>query len=78
VIRICCDSGAQLDPALAERHGIEVVPLTVRIDGMTYLEGVDLDADGFWAMFENAHTPGDLHCSAVPGPVRRGLPPPDR
>lgn len=48
MIRVCCDSGAQLDAELAERLGIEVVPLTVTVDGVSHLEGVDLDADGFW------------------------------
>jgi DegV family protein with EDD domain len=67
VIRVCCDSGAQLDPSLAERHRIEVVPLTVTIDGVPYLEGVDLDADGFWAMFEHARTPEITTAAPSPG-----------
>ncbi len=66
MIRICCDSGAQLDPALAGRHGIEVVPLTVTVDGVAHLEGVDLDADGFWACFDGGHTPAVS--TAAPGP----------
>lgn len=66
MIRICCDSGAQLDPALAERHGIAVVPLTVTIDGVPCLEGVDLDADGFWAIFDDGHVP--VVSTAAPGP----------
>lgn len=45
MIRVCCDSGAQPDAELAD---IEVVPLTVTVDGVSHLEGDDLDADGFW------------------------------
>lgn len=66
MIRVCCDSGSQLDPALAARHGIEVVPLTVTVDGVAHLEGVDLDADGFWALFDDGHAPEVS--TAAPGP----------
>jgi fatty acid-binding protein DegV len=50
VIGICTDSFAQLPPILADRFGIEVVPLTVTVDGREYLEGVGLDADDFYAL----------------------------
>ena len=46
------DSNAQLPPELAERYGVEVVPLTVTMDGTEYLEGVDLDADSFYTRFQ--------------------------
>ena len=45
------DSNAQLPPELAERYSVEIVPLTVIVDGQEYLEGVDLDADGFYDRF---------------------------
>ena len=51
MIGICTDSSSQLPPELRDRYGIEVVPVTVSIDGQEYLEGVDLDADAFWARF---------------------------
>ena len=47
------DSNAQLPPELAERYGVEIVPLTVTIDGIPYLEGVNLDAADFYARFEH-------------------------
>jgi DegV family protein with EDD domain len=53
VIGIVTDSNSQLPPELAERYGVEVVPLTVTVDGTAYLEGVDLDAAGFYARFEH-------------------------
>ncbi len=52
VIGLVTDSNAQLPDELARRYDIEVVPLTVTIDGVPYLEGVDLDADAFYARFE--------------------------
>ena len=66
MIRVCCDSNSQLDPDLAARHAIEVVPLTVTVDGVAHLEGVELDADGFWAAFGDGHVPEVS--TAAPGP----------
>ena len=53
MIGLVTDSNAQLPPELAERYGVEVVPLPVTVDGHEYLEGVDLDADAFYARFES-------------------------
>jgi len=50
VIGICTDSNSQLPDALAQRFGIEVVPVTVTIDEHDYLEGVDLDVDHFYGL----------------------------
>ncbi|HVF32607.1 MAG TPA: DegV family protein [Acidimicrobiales bacterium] len=54
MIGLCTDSNAQLPPSLVERYRIEVVPLTVVVDAVEHLEGEDLDADGFFSMFERA------------------------
>lgn len=43
MVGVCVDSNAQLPPELADRHGIVVVPLTIRVDGPDHLEGIDLD-----------------------------------
>jgi DegV family protein with EDD domain len=51
VIGICTDSNSQLPAELRDRYGVEVVPLTISIDGDEYLEGVDLDPDAFWDRF---------------------------
>lgn len=56
MIAIVTDSNAQLPSQLAERYGVEIVPLTVTVDGVAYLEGVDLDADDFYARFQAAHS----------------------
>ena len=53
MIGLVTDSNAQLPPELAERYSVEVVPLTVTVDGQEYLEGVDLDADAFYARFRS-------------------------
>ena len=48
MIGLCTDSNAQLPAELVDRYGVEVVPLTVTLDGDDFLEGVNLDADGFY------------------------------
>ncbi len=51
MIAIVTDSNAQLPAELVERYGVEVVPLTVVVDGVEHLEGIDLDADEFYARY---------------------------
>ena len=50
MIGICTDSNSQLPDALAQRYGIEIVPVTVTVGEHDYLEGVDLDADHFYEL----------------------------
>ncbi len=71
MIGFCIDSNSQLPPELVDRYGVEVVPLRVTIDGHDYLEGVDLDADDFYARFSSsdpevstaAPAPGQFHAA---------------
>ena len=53
MIGLVTDSNAQLPAGLAARYGVEVVPLSVTVDGVEYLEGVDLDAGEFYARFRH-------------------------
>jgi DegV family protein with EDD domain len=62
VIGLCTDSSSQITVELARRYDIEVVPLTVIIDGEAFLEGIDIDADSFWARFTSPIT------TAAPSP----------
>ena len=67
MIGLCTDSNAQLPPDLRERYGVEVVPLTVSIDGVDYLEWVDLDADAFYARFAGGAAPAVATAAPSPG-----------
>ena len=67
MIGIVTDSNAQIPPDLAPRYGVEVVPLTVTVDGVPHLEGVDLDADAFYARFEGGHRPDVSTSQPSPG-----------
>lgn len=61
------DSNSQLPAELAERFDVEVVPIAVIVDGTEYLEGVDLDADGFYAFFADGHVPEVSTSQPSPG-----------
>jgi len=66
VIALVTDSNSQIPPDLARRFAVEVVPLTVTVDGVDHTEGEDLDADGFWAFFDGA-TPTVTTSQPSPG-----------
>jgi fatty acid-binding protein DegV len=66
-IGLCTDSSSQIPPSLARRYGVEVVPLTVTVDEREYLEGVDLDADAFYALFADGHRPTVSSSQPSPG-----------
>lgn len=68
MIGLCVDSNAQLPPDLVSRYGVEVVPLSVTVDGQEFLEGVDLDADSFYERF-TAGTVAEV-TTAAPSPGR--------
>jgi DegV family protein with EDD domain len=57
MIGICVDSNSQLPDSLAERFGIVVVPLTVTVDGVESLEGVDITSAAFYGAWNGGHTP---------------------
>lgn len=68
MIGLCSDSNAQLPADLASRFGVEVVPLTVSIDGVDHLEGDELEADEFYARV--AAAPAPALATAAPSPGR--------
>ncbi len=67
MIGMCTDSGSQLPAELVARYGIEVVPLTVTVDGVSYLEHIELDADAFYARFDGGATPQISTAAPSPG-----------
>lgn len=48
MISLVTDSASQMPKALAQRLNVDVVPVTVTIDGVEHLEGVELTADAFY------------------------------
>jgi len=53
---IVTDSTADLLPELAARHSITTVPLTVNLDGRSYLDGVDITASEFYDKLRSSST----------------------
>jgi len=66
MIGIVVDSNSQMPASLVDRFGITVVPLPVTVNGVQYFEGVDLDADAFYARFETG-TPDVSTAQPAPG-----------
>jgi DegV family protein with EDD domain len=66
-VAIVTDSNAQLSAELVARLGVVVVPITVTLDGVDHLEGIDLDVcDAYRALSE----PGVEVATAAPSPGR--------
>lgn len=73
MIGLVTDSNAQLPSGLVERYGVEVVPLTVTVDGEAFLEGVDLDADAFYDRFADGRMPEVSTSQPSPGRFARAF-----
>lgn len=67
MICICTDSNSQLTNELARRFGITVVALPMSVDGHDHLEGVDLDVDDFYALWDGGRTPRVSTSQPAPG-----------
>lgn len=63
MIRIVTDSSADLSPAVATEHHIEVVPLTIRFGDEEFVDRRDLSAAAFWERMDRAV---DLPTTAAP------------
>ncbi|MEO7397175.1 MAG: DegV family protein [Ilumatobacteraceae bacterium] len=57
MIGLCTDSNSQMPIELVERFGVQVVPVTVVVDNVDYLEGVDLEPDEFYARYAGGRRP---------------------
>jgi DegV family protein with EDD domain len=66
VIGLVTDSSSQLPASLRDRFGVQVVPLTIVIDGQEFDEGVNLTSDDFYARL----SAGALVTTAAPSPGR--------
>ena len=48
-VRVVTDSAGDLTPALADEHGIVVVPLSIRFGSEEFTDGSTIPPDEFWA-----------------------------
>lgn len=70
-IGLVTDSNSQITPDLIDRFDVEVVPLTITIDGVDHLEGEDLDADAFYDHFLDGASPEVSTSQPAPGRFAR-------
>jgi DegV family protein with EDD domain len=52
-VRVVTDSAAHLSADLAYELGVRVVPFHVQVGTSAYLDGIDLDAEGYYRMLED-------------------------
>ncbi len=52
-LKIICDSLSDIPKELVEEYDIEVVPLTVILDGKEYKDGIDITNDEFYKILRN-------------------------
>lgn len=57
MIKIMADSTCDLSDDILKQYDISIAPLTVTMDGKTYLDRVDITADEFYSMMENLENP---------------------
>ncbi len=62
MIKISCDSTADLSPELYERYNISRLPLYINLAGREYMDGVDLTAE---RLFEIVDETGELPSTAA-------------
>ena len=62
MIKISCDSTADLSPELYERYNIAKLPLYINIGGKEYMDGVDLTSE---QLFELVDETGELPSTAA-------------
>ncbi|MEY2446987.1 MAG: hypothetical protein QOH79_463 [Acidimicrobiaceae bacterium] len=67
MIGLVTDSNAQLPPELVAKYDVQVVPLTIIVDGEEFAEGVDLDADAFYDLFAGDSPPSVATSQPSPG-----------
>ncbi|MGM9526253.1 MAG: DegV family protein [Peptococcaceae bacterium] len=65
-IRIVTDSTADLSPEMVERYGIQVVPLTVFVEGKAYKDKIDITNDEFYDIL---HKVKELPTTSQPSPA---------
>lgn len=64
------DSASDLDPAIAARDGIHVVPLIVNFGSEEFRSGVNLSTEAFWERMTAPNAPFPTTAAASPGEIK--------
>jgi DegV family protein with EDD domain len=63
MVKIICDSTCDLSPELLEKYNIQVVPLSIFLNGKNYLDGKELDTVKLFELIEKT---GELPKTSAP------------
>lgn len=55
-VNIITDSTAYLPKDIAKQYNVRIVPLTLQWDGVSYFDGVDIEAEEFYTRLSNSKT----------------------
>ena len=53
-IKILCDSMCDIPEEISEKEYLEMIPLTINIDGREYKDGIDFTKEEFYSILENS------------------------
>ena len=57
MIKLIVDSACDINSEITENYDIEVIPLSISIDGISYLDGIDIDIDTVYNHMKNGKVP---------------------
>lgn len=63
-IAVIVDSGSNLNNHLIDGTSIQSIPLRINVDGKDYVDGVDIDLDGVFAVLDNSKVTTSLPTGA--------------
>lgn len=57
MIKLIVDSACDINSDITENYDIEIIPLSITIDGVSYLDGIDIDIDTVYKHMKNNKVP---------------------
>jgi DegV family protein with EDD domain len=57
MIKLIVDSACDINSEITDNYDIEVIPLNITIDGVSYLDGIDIDIDTVYKHMKNGKVP---------------------
>ena len=65
-IAVLTDSACDIPVELQEKYGIDILPFTITLDGVSYVERKDFTFDEYYQMLREAKgTPSTAHITAM-------------
>ncbi len=58
MIKLIVDSTCDINELIESKYEIEVIPLGITIDGVSYLDGIDIDVETVYKHMREGKVPG--------------------